>query len=109
MFKLKRPCANCPFLKSQGKNFNLGADRVREIVHAPAFQCHKTVDYDAEEGSSLQGDKPQQCAGLMSVLHKSGQPNQIMRVAERISDFDATRLDHDLTYDSIEQAIEDHA
>ncbi len=76
MFKLTRPCANCPFRKSQGHLFGLHPERLQEILEAPAFQCHKTVDYDTESGVGVAGDKPQQCAGLMGLLHKAGRPNQ---------------------------------
>lgn len=104
MFKLKRPCQNCPFRKGQGEKFRLGADRLAEIFEAPAFQCHKTIDYDAEdeEGYGRAGDTPQQCAGLMAVLHRAGRPNQIMQVASRITPFDPAGLDPDgEAYDTI--------
>lgn len=85
MFDLKRPCVSCPFRKGQGENFRLPPKRLEEIRHAPAFQCHKTVNYAAfEDDAARQGERPQQCAGLMSVLMKEGRPNQIMQVAMRI-------------------------
>lgn len=108
MFDLKRPCKNCPFLKSQGHLFRLGEERVRGIVDAPAFQCHKTLDFDADDGEGRAGDQPQQCAGLMALLHKEGRANQIMRVAERISNFDASKIDASGVYDSTEDAIAAH-
>lgn len=97
MFKLKRPCANCPFRKGCGETFALGRQRVEEIVEGVAFQCHKSIDY-----------KPQQCAGLMSLLHRAGKPNQIMQVAQRLAGFDASGLDHADVYATIEDAIEAH-
>ena len=77
MFDLKRPCINCPFRRGQGEAFRLEADRLEEIRTGSAFQCHKTVDYKA-------WDRPQQCAGLMAVLRREGEDNQIMQVAERL-------------------------
>lgn len=96
MFKLKRPCVNCPFRKGQGRNFSLSWLRLREIKTATAFQCHKTVDYDNFDDAELRsGGKPQQCAGLMAVLHRSGISNQIMQVAERLGRFNPNELDPD--------------
>lgn len=85
MFDLKKPCRNCPFRKGQGELFNLGTARCLEIFNGAAFQCHKTVDYDHEGDPYLrQGKAPQQCAGVMSLLHRANLPNQIMQVAERL-------------------------
>lgn len=113
MFDLKHPCKTCPFRKGNGKRFQLCEERIDEIVNADAFQCHNTVDYDAvdDDGYPIngQGDNPQQCAGLMAILHREGRPNQIMRVAERISDFDPSTVDprHE-AYESLADAIEEH-
>lgn len=109
MFHLKRPCMTCPFRKGVGENFGLRKARLDEIVKATAFQCHKTVDYsnfdDAEKRS---GDRPEQCAGLMSLLHRAGKPNTIMQVAERFGHFDGDTLDHGEVYDSIADAYAAH-
>jgi hypothetical protein len=107
MFDLKRPCVNCPFRKGVGETFQLHPERLREIFNATAFQCHKTVDYSDDEPSS--GDRPQQCAGLMAVLHRSDRHNQIMQVAERLGHFDPSTVDPDgEAYGSIEEAVEAH-
>jgi hypothetical protein len=107
VFDLKRPCVNCPFRKGQGSLFDLGAPRLDDIFAGPAFQCHKTVDYS--EDAPQAGDRPQQCAGLMAVLHRSGQPNQIMQVAERLTDFDPASVDPDgVAYASIAEAMAAH-
>lgn len=112
MFDLKSPCKTCPFRKSNGKAFNLHADRITEIVNADAFQCHKTVEYgEDDEGNEIRGggDNPQQCAGLMSILHREGRPNMIMQVAERLRHFNPDMLDpNGLAYDSIADALNDH-
>lgn len=108
MFKLTRPCANCPFRLGQGELFAMREKRIIEIIEGTAFQCHKTVDYDHfDEGRS--GDKPQQCAGLMSLLHQAGQPNQIMQVGERLGHFDPDRLDHSEVYPSIRACLKAHS
>ncbi len=107
MFKLTRPCNNCPFRKGVGENFQLRAGRLEEIFQAVAFQCHKTVDYGAE-GGDRSGDHPQQCAGLMSLLHRAGQPNTIMQVGERLGHFDPEALHHDEVYDSLDDCWRAH-
>lgn len=107
MFDLKRPCVNCPFRKGQGELFGMGKARLHEIFNATAFQCHKTVDYSDDEPQS--GDRPQQCAGLMSLLHRADRANQIMQVGERFGHFDPDKLDHADVYDSIDAAMAAHA
>lgn len=91
MFDLKRPCVNCPFRIGQGSLFQLHPARLDDIEAAPAFQCHKTVNYSGE--GDLSGDRPQQCAGLMAVLHRSDRHNQIMQVAERLGALDPEAID----------------
>lgn len=110
MFDLKKPCGNCPFRKGQGERFNLGTERCLEILNGEAFQCHKTVDYRYEDDPyKRQGKKPQQCAGVMSLLHRAGLPNQIMRVAERLGAADFSKLDHTDVYGDMAEAIEAHS
>ena len=108
MFDLKRPCSNCPFRKGEGHFFNLSIERLDEIRNAVAFQCHKTVDYDhADDPDRRQGNRPQQCAGLMAVLARGRATNSIMQVAERlghlsIEDLDPRREAYDTWADVIE-------
>lgn len=112
MFDLKQPCMDCPFRIGMGSGFGLGADRLHEIVTARAFQCHKTVDYgEDDQGEWIKGpgDKPQQCAGLMAVLHRVGQPNQIMQVAQRLGVLDPATLDpRGEAYGSVLEAVTAH-
>lgn len=91
MFDLTRPCVDCPFRKDRAALFDLPAERIREIAEAPAFQCHKTVDYSGDAPRA--GDRAQQCAGLMAILRREGRPNQIMQVGERLGAFDPEALD----------------
>jgi hypothetical protein len=108
MFDLKRPCSQCPFRKGQGHFFNLSVERLDEIRQAPAFQCHRTIDYDAfDERDRRQGDRPQQCAGLMAVLARERATNAIMQLAQRlrhlsIEDLDPQREAYDTWADVIE-------
>lgn len=110
MFKRKRPCDSCPFKRGMGSLFRLKPDRLDEIFAAPAFQCHKTVDYDQfEDSDKRQGKRPQQCAGLMGLLFQEGRENQIMQVAERLGAFDPRQLKLEECYSSIEEARGAHA
>lgn len=94
MFDLVRPCTTCPFRRGQGENYQLRPGRLREIARATAFTCHKTCVYD-DDGNGRPGNRPQQCAGLMAVLHRDKRPNQIMQVAERLGALDPRKLDPD--------------
>lgn len=117
MFKLTRPCIDCPFRKGVGETFQLNRERLDEIFNAVAFQCHKTVDYSVEDGEDengnpvlvdRSGDHPQQCAGPMSLLSREGRENQIMQVGERFGAFDPSKLAHSDVYDSIDATIAVH-
>lgn len=108
MFALKRPCANCPFRRGAGEAFGLGRERLEEIAEAPAFQCHKTLSW-TDDGSSAPGQRPQQCAGLMAVLHREGRDNQIMQVAQRLRALDPSLLDpRGEAYDTWAEALAAH-
>jgi hypothetical protein len=108
MFCLERPCLNCPFRRGQGELFQLPEMRLTAIFAAPAFQCHMTVVYD-DEGDGRAGDRPQQCAGLMAVLHRENRPNQIMQVAMRLGHLDPERLDpQGEVYGSLRETIAAH-
>lgn len=110
MFALTRPCVNCPFRKGVGERFGLCRERLTEIINAPAFQCHKTVDYEEwDDAEKRSGDRPRQCAGLMSLLHREGRPNQIMQVGERLGGFGPATLDHADVYETIAAAMAAHA
>lgn len=107
MFDRKRPCGSCPFRKDMHAGA-LSRERLDEIFNASAFQCHKTVDYSGEDREGRAGDNPQQCAGLIAVLHRSGKPNQIMQVAERLTGIDFDKYDPDgVAYDSINAVLLD--
>ena len=108
MFRLKRPCKTCPFRRSTGHTFNFSRTRLREIIDAPAFQCHGTVDYDGPDYEGSAGDNPQQCAGLMALLHRERIPNQIMQVASRIDNFDASKIEADDVYLTIVETVAAH-
>lgn len=100
-FDLKRPCKDCPF-RTDVKPY-LTASRAREITDAitrqqATFSCHKTnqlVDGDDGENEVLETGKSQHCAGALIMLERLERPNQMMRIAERLGMYDASKLDMD--------------
>jgi hypothetical protein len=93
-YDLKRPCIDCPFLR--GKAF-LRSARARQIatdvlVRGQTFSCHKTLDYSGE-GEPRDTKHTQHCAGALIMCENAGRPNQMMRIAERLGMYDASKLD----------------
>lgn len=107
MFRLRKPCDNCPFTKGQGELFALGGDRLQEIFEAPAFQCHKTLAYN-DEGETEKGDNPSQCAGLIALHFKERNSNAIIRAAMLLIDYNPVIIDASNVYDSYEQCVAAH-
>lgn len=100
MFKLRRPCAHCPF-RTDVPGY-LRRSRAVEIAQAIAggsiFPCHETTaDAVDEEGNDIrvQVDTSQFCAGAVITMEKMGQPNQALRMAERLGIYDHASLDMD--------------
>lgn len=93
-YDLVRPCANCPF-RTDGHGY-LRAERAREIarsLHGGAeFPCHVTTE-DTDEGGRVAVPTSHFCAGALIALEREGQPNQMMRIAERLGIYDASKLD----------------
>lgn len=96
-FNLRRPCKHCPF-RTDIPPF-LTRDRAIEIAMSltdqdGTFQCHKTIDHDDETGDYIPtSEHEEHCAGALIILEKLNQPNQLMRVAERLLFYDHTKLD----------------
>lgn len=90
VFRLKRPCANCPFLKEGA--IALSPGRLEGIVEnlmdndGSSFHCHKTVhsklggEFD-DEGEYQPSGKEAMCAGAAAYLMKKGRPTIGMRLA----------------------------
>lgn len=103
-YALKKPCENCPFLKDKSKAIRLAPDRVNGIIaslldeSATSFSCHKTVYHPNTGGEWVEGEdgeeryqqsgKEQQCAGALAVLEKLNRPTQLMRIMERMGQYD---------------------
>jgi hypothetical protein len=63
-----------------------------------------------DDDNAWQGDRPQQCAGLMSVLTREGADNQIMQVAQRLGHLDVAALDPNReAYDSWADVLAAHS
>ena len=90
LFKLTKPCANCPFLKQGAIPLNPG--RLEGIIHDierdANFICHKTAhgtgaDVD-EEGNYTGNGKEQPCAGAIIYFEKQGRSTQLVQVMTRM-------------------------
>lgn len=103
--RLKKPCANCPFLKCGA--IDLSPGRLEGIISSllandgQAFQCHKTVhsarggDWD-DDGNYLPSGHEAMCAGAAAYLLKKNRPTIGMRLAfavggATISDWDEAK------------------
>lgn len=100
-YDLTKPCKDCPFLNEKLGMFFSSGERAQDIVDGVRegmFPCHKTTTWDEDsEGETVQVRTPttQACAGAMIALEHGGEPNQMMRIAERVGFYDATKLDMD--------------
>ena len=125
-FDLRKPCAECPFTRSV--NPFLSAERAAEIAEAVlsdnrTFTCHKHlngtyVDLEDEnaddEGLSYRYEptmSDQHCAGAMAMVDRTGMPNAMLQVAERLGLRDPKRLSPeslDLVFTSVEEMRAHH-
>lgn len=93
-YSLKKPCANCPFLRDKDKAIRLHPERVPGIINdlisgkSSSFSCHKTCGGEWQEGEEedvyIPGGKELQCAGSLIVLQKLGVQTDLMQFAERV-------------------------
>lgn len=102
-FDLRTPCKDCPFRKDVLPY--LSPERAEDIGDAilsgQTFTCHKYT-----HSLGYEGEKEKHCAGATIILEKEEQPNQMMRIAERIGLYDRTKLNMDAPiYDTVEDFI----
>lgn len=92
-FDLKQPCKDCPFVPGSSTNLSLDEGRltgiVQDIRKDMTFTCHKTLD--------LPSQTQQHCGGALIFLEKEDNPNQMMRIAERIGLYDRRKLKMDVS------------
>lgn len=97
MAVLYSPCADCPF-RSDRPAF-LTRARAREIVRAMKrdqhFDCHKTVDYNTDDGEGGSTNKSRICAGFAMMCETEGLPTQMMRIAGRIGLYNPEKMKMD--------------
>lgn len=93
---MNRPCANCPFRKDAPAGW-LGRERMEEIVAAPSFVCHKTINKGAKNRM--------QCAGHMLLMQDN---NQFFNIAKRLG-IDLNLSGGDLVFTTPEACVEHHA
>lgn len=93
-YKLKKPCKDCPFradippFLTQARAEEIASSLVRS-----EFPCHKTLEYDDDEGHETKSTA--HCAGALIMLEKMEQPSQMMRISERLGMYDRFSLDMD--------------
>jgi len=123
-YSLKKPCANCPFLKDKAKAIELHPERVPDIVNdlltgeSTGFSCHKTVyhkktggkwveDENGEEHYEQSGNE-KQCAGSLIVMQKLGVETQLMQVMRRLDVYkpDDFKPFHDLIIEPEDIGVE---
>lgn len=110
-YSLKKPCANCPFLKDEQASIrkHLHRDRVPDIIDGliygrdSGFSCHKTTNqgYEDDDGNYVPFGNELECAGALILLEKMNRPTQLMRIMERVGGYDRNLLipAHDLVID----------
>lgn len=82
------PCKECPFLNSMKKGFTI--KRLHEFASGQ-FPCHKSAE-ENEDGEFEATSKSVHCAGALIFLEKRKQPNQMMRISERLGLYDYRKL-----------------
>ena len=91
------PCGSCPFRTDRPSY--LTKSRAREIIatmkHDQDFKCHKTLDYDTEDGEGQNTERTAICAGFAVIAETAGTPTQMMRIAERMGMYDKGNLNMD--------------
>lgn len=107
-YDLKKPCGNCPFRTDCLPGW-LGEESAERIATAitdlqQTFSCHKT-----DRGANKE-ETTQHCGGALIMLEKMGQPNQMMRIAERLGFYDRSKLDMNApVFDDTQEFIDHHA
>jgi hypothetical protein len=107
LFKLKKPCENCPFRKVGAIQLRPG--RVEAIVDGlirndqSTFHCHKTVHGPKGGGDGELTGEESYCTGALIYLQKIGQPNVAMRMGAGLKMFkpDDLAAQYDVVIDKI--------
>jgi hypothetical protein len=97
-YSLTAACAKCPFRTDVPKY--LRPERAREIARSiqggSDFPCHvTTVQSEDEDGMGRLEDKvgvSRVCAGAIATMEREGNPNQMLRIAERIGLYNPEKI-----------------
>lgn len=109
---MNRPCASCPFLREQVRMLRPG--RKREIAAAlrrgGEFPCHKTLNYETEDGNPRRTKQTAFCAGAVLTMENGGgagaYANQMVRIYTRIGGLNLDELQgHDLVFGSLAEFV----
>lgn len=101
MFRLRKPCSNCPFRKEGAIELRPG--RLTGIIAQlldddwSTFSCHKTThgEHVEDEDGSYQYEAcgtESMCAGAIIYLEKAGRPTVGMRLARTLGHYDPSVL-----------------
>ena len=100
MFRLKKPCSNCPFRKNGAIELEPGRlDGIVENLVSDDwsnFQCHKTVHNPKtgghwdDDGHYSPSGKEAMCVGAAIYLEKLGRPTVAMRLGQLLGVYDKT-------------------
>lgn len=87
------PCEDCPFLNIPRMKRTFPLRRLAEFALG-SFPCHKTavVSEDDEDSGFQATPKSFACAGMLIFCEKREQPNQMMRISERLGLYDRRKL-----------------
>ena len=94
-YTMTAPCDMCPFLDAPNMRGTFTMRRLREFASGE-FPCHKTADnIEDDDGTSefRANENSLHCAGALIFNEKRDQPNQMMRICERLGFHDRTKLD----------------
>ena len=121
MFKLKKPCKNCPFRNDLGREYrgwlNRSCEGIKDsLIYGKTFTCHKTTSSNDEEEEDYKNRKIQKgeqfCAGALILMHKSGDAKRsrsIMQATHIFRLLDSKQLDMNApVFNNFDEFIEFH-
>lgn len=115
-YSLRTPCAKCPFRTDVEPYLRTGrAEEIARSLHEGGeFPCHETtVAAETADGDTtlVEGPRSRFCAGALATMEREGNPNQMLRIAERLGLYDAekAREARKLVYRSLSDWVLAHA
>ena len=93
-YSMTTPCDECPFLNDPNMRRSFTLRRLKEFASGE-FPCHKTAEINDESGGFEATESSVHCAGALIFNEKREQPDQMMRICERLRMYDMTKLNMD--------------